>query len=170
MVKDQRIAILLRGPQCTGKTEVGKLLLAGKKPISLDDGKYEQLRVSEDVLVIELGYGETPGDPPGPTRDPAKWQRVLAEEKRTLYAFFFTADRSVREERAGGAGRNVSLDTLNRSDQIHSWPEVVQFAERAGIFEHKIDTSLKSPSHVADEIRGIVKRVHHGVRWPSTSA
>jgi hypothetical protein len=170
MTDDQRIAILLRGRQCTGKTEVG-ILLAGKKPISLDDGNYDQLRASKDVLVIELGYGEAPGKPPGPTCDPGKWQRVLAEENRALHAFFLTADRVVREARAAQSGRRgVGVPSLNASDQIHSWPEVVQFAKRAGIFEHEIDTSLKSLPQVADEIREIVKRVHPGVRWPSTQS
>src|SRR5947207_2942655 len=43
---NQRVAILLRGRQCTGKTEVARILLAGNEPVSLDDGKYEQLQVS----------------------------------------------------------------------------------------------------------------------------
>jgi hypothetical protein len=81
----RRVAILLRGPQCTGKTTTARALLAGEEPIGLDNRKYDQLRANEDVLVIELGYGERAGLSPGPTRDPAKWQGVLADEERTLY-------------------------------------------------------------------------------------
>lgn len=165
----RRVAILLRGPQCTGKTTTAQILLAGKKPVSLDDGNYDQLRTSDDVLVIELGYGESEGEPPGPTREPAQWQQVLADEKRELYAFFLTADRSVREERAKKERwRNVSAGTLNASDAIHRRPEVTAFAKTAGITEVTIDTSRKSESEVADEIRETVAKDHPDLRWPST--
>jgi hypothetical protein len=165
----RRVAILLRGPQCTGKTATAQILLAGKKPISLDDRNYDQLRASDEVLVIELGFGESDGMPPGPTREPAQWQRILANEKRELYAFFLTADRSVREERAKKERyRNVSVATLDFSDAVHRRPEVVSFAETAGITEVTIDTNCKSESEVAETIREIVAKDHPELRWPST--
>jgi hypothetical protein len=88
---------------------------------------------------------------------------------RTLYAFFLTADRSEREERAKKErGRNVSTATLDASDEIHRRPEVVEFAKKAGVSEHKIDTSQKSESEVADEIRAIVAKDNPALHWPST--
>jgi hypothetical protein len=149
-----RTALLLRGPQCSGKTEVGKLLDNGRKPLSLDDYNYEeqlQTRCGDDLLVLELGYGEDR------TRKPHQWLRLLNDQNRRIIGIYLTADLAEREKRGVASGRNVSTETIRASDELHrTCPDVVNFARNAGIDEQVIDTTGQRMEVVAEEIRKII--------------
>lgn len=170
--KQPRIAILLRGPQLSGKTTIGRQL-AGKPPISLDDGNYDLLRANDELLLIELGYGESldnSTESKGPTRNPGEWQKVLQDEGRVLFAFYLTADRLERNKRAmnpDAIHRNVDQRTLDGSDHVHQLPEMLQFAQKAKIQEHQIDTIHKSKEAVAEEIRAVVMKDYPDLCWPT---
>jgi hypothetical protein len=165
--KADRIAILLRGPQCTGKTSAAQELLGGQKPIDLDTAAntaYRDLQCTQDVLVLELGAAEEP------TRNPRAWQTVLEKEGLSLFAFYTIAERLIREARARtpeSIKRGVNMDSLNASDEIHREPYMIAFAQVAGISETQVDTSHKTQNEVAHEIRAVVAKTHPNVNWPT---
>jgi hypothetical protein len=160
----QRIAILLRGPQCVGKTTTGRLLFGGEDPVSLDNGPpFAGLRSGETVLVLELGRGEDypirPNSRPGRTRNPGEWLTVLAEEKRPLWAFFLTADWPAVEVRARSeGGRRVTRESARLSYDLHeSHEEGTTLPATAGIRERTIDTTRMTADEVAAEILRAVR-------------
>lgn len=169
---NQRVAILLHGSQCTGKTITARLLW-GRDPISLDDGKYEQLRIADDILVAELGCGERipydPQAPPGPTRNPSAWRRVLAEENRELFVFRFRADLNVILERARlETERGVTEKTATSSHQAYESNHIlVTFPADAGIEEFLMDTTNLTNAKVVEQIRQEVAKSRPVQHWPA---
>jgi hypothetical protein len=168
----QRIAILLHGHSLAGKTTAGKLLFAGKEPVSLDAGPpYEGLRSDENVLVLDLGCGEDfplrPESRPRATRNPQEWLRVLEEERRPLFAFFLTADWPAVEVRARAeSSRNVTEQSARLSHELYrTHDEAVTFPAAAGISEHPIDTTRMTPDEVAAKIRNLVTKARPLQRW-----
>lgn len=107
-----KIAIVLHGPPCSGKTETAKELVRRLTParssfLSLDAGwmpghfryhpgpqRYADVAaVSEPVLLIEVGCGE-PCDLrlPGATQGAAEWVDVLRRANRRIHAFALRMD------------------------------------------------------------------------------
>jgi hypothetical protein len=172
--ESQRIAILLHGPSCVGKTSVGRLLLNNNEPIELGPGPYDYLRSSENVIVLHLGCGE---DYPlradshlGPTRNPEPWQQVIEEENRALFAFLLTADWPAIEARAlAESSRGVTLGSACLSYQLYrNRHEVVTLPATAGILEDEIDTTHMNHNDVASVIRSHVAKTRPFQHWPST--
>lgn len=172
----RRVAIILHGPPCTGKTtiaaELRRLFHAGF--ISLDNGwapgefrhrggpsRYADLaQAPEPVLVVEIGCGE-PFDLsfPGATRGASEWVNVLRTSAREIWPFLLTAtwkDVLQRlDERHGGDPRKLfffwQFTGLNVLYQLRhptaTFPEIPDFQE------HEITTSGRTLREVIDEIK-----------------
>ena len=169
----RRVAIVLRGPPCSGKTRVKNILLRKLQSasfVSLDDGwgvdekrfrgvdPYADLRVNTDVLIIELGFGEPAGEmSAGATRNPGGWLGVLADEKRTVHLFLLQPPiaevfRRIEHDRPPGS------EAYFRHAAVRYKPNGVcsaeAFNERLGgaYQEMCLDTSLESESETARRI------------------
>lgn len=108
---DRRVAIILHGPPCTGKTAIAEELQrrVPARLISLDDGwlrgefrhsggerRYADVAgAPEPVLIIEVGCGEPPDlSFFGATRGAAEWVGVLRAAGREVFPFLLTADQA----------------------------------------------------------------------------
>jgi hypothetical protein len=167
--KNRKIAILLHGPTCMGKSTVARLLLGGLAPVILDQEwavgerrylggpkRYEDLRSDESLIVFELGCGEPLGLPfPGATRGALEWRQLLESENRKLFAFLLWSDWSDVERRVRERGENIEwargwYDLYVQKDDRVTFPSSVR------IRQHKIVTSGKTPMDVANDISQIV--------------
>ena len=109
---DRKIAIVLRGAPCCGKSSVSNSLqeyfgLPLNSHVVLDHFwgrgekrfaghyRYWDLRDQPDVLLIELGYGE-PDDPTffGATRNPREWVSLLEADGRRVFFFLLEIDKA----------------------------------------------------------------------------
>jgi hypothetical protein len=167
-----RVAIVLRGPPCGGKTTVLRFLrarLPTSASVSLDDGwskgerrfgadRYGDLRAKGDPLLVELGFGEPEGlSFPGATRNPREWVDILMAEGRAVFLFLLKPplaelDRRIQADRSPhqrGYFRGAA-----RLYESHGVCAPSVFGMRLGntFRETHIDTSLESPAETADRI------------------
>lgn len=108
---DRRVAIILHGPPCTGKTAIAGELQrrVSARLISLDDGwlrgefrhsggerRYADLaRAPEPVLIVEIGCGEPPDlGFYGATRGADEWVRVVRGSVREIFPFLLVTDHA----------------------------------------------------------------------------
>lgn len=114
----EKLAVVLRGPPCTGKSTIGCKLatwLGAPAVVVLDErwghgelrhrlrgiGRYPDLDSNAPVLVIELGVGEpADGSSRGASRDPMEWVEILEDAGRRVWFFMLWASEDVLVERA----------------------------------------------------------------------
>jgi len=100
------MAVIVRGPTAAGKSTVISAIEAGCaarrlscRRVSLDDGwgaeerrsrpgpaseRYRDLSTDEDVVIVELAWGEPVGGAPGATRAPNEWVDLLRHERQVF--------------------------------------------------------------------------------------
>ena len=167
------LAIVIRGPPCSGKTTVCRTLARKFEGISavvnLDDEwwygdrrhagtyRYVDLQTSAPVLIIELGLGEPPDwRSPGATLNPEEWVTMIEADRRRVSFFHLTAPTHVLLERARKRGGDWSRMIHARSDDYAHGdlcsPAAFFGRLRARYDEELIDTERLSPEAVAERI------------------
>ncbi len=176
---DRRVAIILHGPPCTGKTtianELRKRLRAGF--VSLDDGwcgaggfrrqagprRYADLaQASESVPIVEIGCGEPPELTfPGATRAAHEWINTLRNARREVFPFLLSAEwaevaQRLDERHSGDPNKLffiwqfIGLNALyERRHPLATFPQIQDFQERP------IVTSGRTIPEVVDEIMAV---------------
>jgi thymidylate kinase len=174
----RKIAIVLRGPPGSGKTEVAQVLeglFSGRCAfVNLDQFwvqgekrfvgscRYWDLDDPRDVLIIELGYGEPwPRSFDGATRNPKEWLRVLQNAKREV--FLFRLDVPVEETLARTCHRMRPIDATTAATLYgtgHDCSTEV-FTERAAMHgqEVVIDTSRATGLTLAATVKVILDKI-----------
>ena len=176
----RKIAIVLRGPPCGGKTsvacEVARQLASPVTFISLDDGwshgeqrfkndgRYSDLASDVQTLIVELGFGEPVGESfAGATRDPNAWLKILRESGRSVFLFLLQPPleetfRRIARDRPGHSHQYFRCAALRyESGGVCSRDA---FRERIGhaYAERTIDTSEETKEATA---RRIVEEIDH---------
>ena len=173
---DHRAAVILRGPNGVGKTEVAKLLLRRfgtptESLVNLDYGwspgeyrynggppRYQDLRNNTNTLmVIELAGGE-PGDLnfPGATTGAQEWIQVLRRAGRKLHPFLLWAEWPVIEPRLRSRNRGGGVNPLFLMYQRYQFDSYSApnglLASVPSLDEQRINTGEMLPEDIASEI------------------
>lgn len=174
----QRVAIILHGPPCVGKTEISREIRTRRATgtvlqISLDDGwspgefrylggpgRYADLsRAQEPILVVELGCGE-PADLTfsGATRGAQEWVSVLQKSGRHLAPFLLWLECSDAVARLKNRWQNKPNALFFLGQQIGVYAlyahgdSITTFPVIPGFQEERVLTSGRTIAEVADEI------------------
>lgn len=175
----EKVAIVLHGPPCSGKTETAKELVRRFTPersrfVSLDVGwmlgdsrynpgpqRYADLATaSERALVIEIGCGEPPDlRLPGATQGAAEWIEVLRRSNRRILAFALQMDWDDARARLWDRyrGRPAALFEFWQhiglySLFVHGDP-IATFPPSVGLSEEPLNSSKQTISEMADYIQ-----------------
>ena len=186
-MKSDKVAVLLHGPPCAGKTQVKLAISALAEPgvvrhLSLDEGwgvgqqrhsggsqRYSDIvSTTESVLVIELGCGE-PADLSfdGATRAAAEWVGILRKCGRTLHSFLLVVnpDDVLERLRKRYAADPDALFCIWQDFGLYGLYQqgdpIATFPPSTDILEQKISTSGRSINDVALEIMGKAGIRHH---------
>jgi hypothetical protein len=177
-----RVAIILHGPTCVGKSSVAKSLselISGSAFINLDDGwndtecrggtsgssRYADLNGRpEEVLIIELALGEPQDLTPGATRQASLWVDILRNDGRIVFAFLLWAQWkdaiSRMEQRAKKCDPREKLFWLAWWTASYAWYEhgyeLTTFPAVDGLVEERIVTTDQAVDQVA---KMIIKKV-----------
>lgn len=175
-----RIAIVLRGPPGAGKTPIANAICSRisvpTKFVVLDEGwcagekrfdpttRYDDLRSSADVLIVELGWAEP--SPPlfaGATLNPSEWLRVLEEERRRVFMFLLWTPLGHTLARKTGRMDLLYAALAHERYMPGNVCSATAFAVRLGHRGNEVlhDTSMKSVDDVAEEVlraAGIIER------------
>lgn len=174
----RKMAIILRGPPAVGKSSITmllatKMLPGSTKGIDLDDGwgedqkrrfpagegRYADLKTSDDLLVLELGCGEPVGWVfEGATRNPGEWVEVLEREGRQIYSFLLTAEHATWRKRMlkKVKGNETNEEAFYRLFDLQEWKE---FPTKARVREEQIDTTTIDQQGVAARIWQQIQQV-----------
>jgi hypothetical protein len=175
----EKIAIVLHGPPCSGKTQtanelVRRLTPARSRFVSLDVGwapghpryspgslRYADLVAApEPVLVIEIGCGE-PCDLkfPGATQGAAEWIELLRRSNRRVLAFALRMDWDDARARLWDRyrGRPAALFEFWQhiglySLFVHGDP-IATFPPSVGLSEEPLNSSKQTIAEMADYIQ-----------------
>jgi thymidylate kinase len=161
--------IILRGPQCSGKTEVSqrlkrKLDEKHKKRTYLlkldeinterfENALNEALDKRYKYVVGELNYGDSH------TTDPmGTWLQRFKEKDYQIVSFVLMGRKEMRLKRCKNDPKRSPFDKIDEFFFNHD-SEIFEKLEHAGVFQKKsgvheitLNTENKSPSQVADEI------------------
>ncbi len=174
----RKIAIVLRGPPGSGKTEVSRSLeglFAGRCAIANLDQfwvqgekrfggrcRYWDLDDPREVLIIELGYGEPwPRSFDGATKNPKEWLQVLQEAQRQVFLFLLHIPGD--ESRLRTCHRMDSAAALEAAARYEAGQDCATdvFTRRAGMLgqEVVIDTSRPTGLSLAATVKLIVDKI-----------
>ncbi len=175
----EKIAIVLHGPPCSGKTQtanelVRRLTPARSRFVSLDVGwapghprynpgslRYADLvAASEPVLVIEIGCGE-PSDLrfPGATQGAAEWIELLRRSNRRILAFQLRMNWDDARARLWERYRDSPIALFEFWQHVglyalfdHGDPTTA-FPASAGLPEESLNSSEQTTTEMADYIQ-----------------
>ena len=178
-VPSEKIAIVLHGPPCSGKTQtanelVRRLTLARSRFVTLDAGwmpgysrynpgpqPYADLAAaSDEVLVIEIGCGE-PCDLrfPGATQGAAEWIEVLRRSNRRILAFELRMDWDDARARLWERYRGSPTALFEFWQHVglyalfvHGDPTAT-FPASVGLSEESLNSSKQTIAEMADYIQ-----------------
>jgi thymidylate kinase len=163
-----RYLLILRGPQCSGKTEISEKLkerlheIERKKQtyllkldeINTDRFDYvlnESLKQKYNYVVAELDYGDSH------TTDPIRtWLLRFKDKAYETLSFVLEARKEVRLDRCKNDPKRTPFDKIDEvffnydSETFERFQHI--FQEKSGIHEIVLNTENKSCSQVTDEI------------------
>lgn len=151
----QRVAIVVRGPPSTGKSETCRRLahVAGELGMSTQTivlDRYEPEPVNDDAerrypalrsldarwVLLELGYGGFA------TKNPATWADIAKGQGYALHLFRLTAPKEAVAARSKGRTDGMTSDiSLAMLERYASEEQFTAFAQKLGLAEETIDTS-----------------------------
>jgi len=163
-----RCLLILRGPQCSGKTEISEKLkerlhkIEPKKQtcllkldeINTDRFEYvlnEALKQKYNYVVAELNYGDSH------TTDPIRtWLLRFIDKDFKILSFVLEARKEVRLDRCKNDRKRTPFDKIDEVFFNHDSETFIRFQhvfqEKSGIHEIVLNTENKSSSQVTDEI------------------
>jgi hypothetical protein len=160
--------IILRGPQCSGKTEVSQRLkeTLGKKHqkqtylLKLNEINTERFKkaLNESLdkkykyVICELNYGDSH------STDPRTWLQHFKDRHYQIISFVLVGGKQVRLQRCKDDPKRSPFDKIDESFFNHD-SEIFErleydriFYKKSGLREITLNTENKSPSQVANEI------------------
>ena len=165
-----RYLVLLRGPQCSGKTEISEKLkkrideIKHKKQtflLKLDEINAERLEYSlsealskkYNYVVGELNYGDSH------TTDTMRtWLQRFKDKNYHIVSIVLEASREMRLHRCRNDPKRNPFDKIDEmffnhdSETFERIQRYGVFQEKSGIREITLKTENKSPSQMADAI------------------
>ena len=164
-----RRLVILRGPQCSGKTEISEKLkerldeTKHKKTYLLkldeinterfDYSLNEALNKKYNYIVGELNYGDSH------TTDPMRtWLQRFKDKDYHILSIILEASREMRLHRCRNDPKRNPFDKIDEmffnhdSETFERIQRYAVFQQESGIREITLNTEKKSPSQVADEI------------------
>ena len=169
-----RYLLILRGPQCSGKTEISEKLkerlhkIEPKKQtyflkldeINTDRFEYvlnEALKQKYKYVVGELNYGDSH------TTDPIRtWLLRFKDKDFEILSFVLEARKEVRLDRCKNDPKRIPFDKIDEaffnydSETFERFQHI--FQEKSGIHQIVLNTENKSSSQVTDEILGHLRK------------
>ncbi len=167
--------IILRGPQCSGKTEVSQSLreTLDKKHkkqtylLKLNEINTERFKKALNealdkrykYVVGELNYGDSH------TTDPRIWLQRFKDKHYQIISFVLVGGKQVRLQRCKNDPKRSPFDKIDESFFNHDSESFERhehdriFYKKSGLREITLNTENKSPSQLANEIfRSILSR------------
>jgi thymidylate kinase len=157
-----RCLLILRGPQCSGKTEeseklkerLHKIVSLKTRPHKYSRFEYvlnEALEQKYNCVVAELNYGDSY------TTDPIRtWHKRYIDKDYEILSFVLEARKEARLHRCKNDPKRYPFDKIDEvffnynSETFERFQDV--FQEKSGIHEIVLKTENKSSSQVTDEI------------------